>query len=687
MRLLQYTGGIAGAMYNIRITFFCCSVALILFAGALHWWTFWTDACKAYAMLISYGVVFLGCIGAWAGFPDGLRVSQKIGLILFISLIARLSMMSIPESDDVYRYLWEGKLVAAGESPYAYPANHPHYLPYYDAYWEVMNHKDKLTVYPPLAEWLFAGISTVAYTPWAFKILFIIADLCAIGVLIALCSRYELALRNVLIYALNPLALFAIAGEAHFDALLILAILLSVWFAEDRKFSWAWFWLGMAIQIKIIAVALLPLYLWRCQWQKSWVILIPLAVPSLYFMTTLPGLFQGLWHFGGLSTFNGPIHSPLSTLLTGDIASATGIVMILFGVVALWIIRSIPSLPKAVYLTLAALVLFLPVVHYWYILWVIPFIVLFPGLSWLALSFTSGAYFFSAFSVEQGEDWMLPIWAMWMIWLPFFLLLAYELRIAILRRLCPDEVWKKPETLAVVVPALNEENQIKACLSSLKAMQPPPDEIIVCDGGSHDRTVAVAKTMNVCIVTGGAGRGAQIRTGIAAASSDVVLVLHADCRCDMDIRRRIMAVLERNADVVGGAVGQRFMVSNAKLLAIELLNDARATFAGASFGDQGQFFRVAALSRMGGFPGYPLMEDVELSLRLDRIGRTILLDGGIQNSERQWKQHFFKRVGLILRLVFIFHVNRFLRRDVTAQLYAKYYSRNEHQGCDNNHQK
>lgn len=676
----------AGIMPNTRLAFFCCSVALILFAGTLHW-TGWADAYKGYAMLISYGLAFLGCLGAWAGFPDGLRVSQKIGLILFVSLIVRLSMMGIPESDDVYRYLWEGKLVAAGESPYAFPANHPHYLSYRDAYWEAMNHKDRLTVYPPLAEWLFAGISSVAYTPWAFKILFIIADLCVIGMLIALSGRYELTLRNVLIYALNPLSLFAVAGEAHFDVLLILAILLSVWFAEDRKFYWAWFWLGMAIQIKVIAVALLPLYVWRCQWQKSWVILIPLVIPSLHFMATLPGLFHGLWRFGGFSAFNGPVHGPLSAMLTGDTVSATGIVMILLGIVALWIIRSISSFPKAVYLTLAALILFLPVVHYWYVLWAIPFMVLFPGLSWLALSFTSGAYFFSVFSVAQGEAWMLPVWAMWIIWLPFLLLLAYEMRFVIVRKFCPDKAWRKPETLAVVVPALNEENHIEMCLSSLKAMQPPPDEIVVCDGGSHDRTISIAKTMHVRVVVGGPGRGAQIRTGIAAISSDVVLVIHADCLCGADVRRRIMAMLERNADVIGGAVGQRFMDSSAKLLLIELLNDVRATFAGASFGDQGQFFRITAVESMNGFPDYPLMEDVELSLRLNRNGRVVLLDGDIRNSERQWKQHFFKRIGLVLRLVFIFHVNRLLRRDVTKQLYAKYYNRKQHRGCDNIQQK
>jgi glycosyltransferase involved in cell wall biosynthesis len=340
-----------------------------------------------------------------------------------------------------------------------------------------------------------------------------------------------------------------------------------------------------------------------------------------------------------------------------------------------------------VYLTLAALILFLPVVHYWYVLWAIPFMALFPGLSWLVLSFTSGAYFFSVFSVAQGEAWMLPVWAMWIIWLPFLLLLAYEMRLVILRRFCPDKAWRKPETLAVVVPALNEENHIATCLSSLKAMQPPPDEIVVCDGGSHDRTISIAETMHVRVVMGGPGRGAQIRTGIAAISSDVVLVIHADCRCGADVRRRIMAMLERNADVIGGAVGQRFMDSSAKLLLIELLNDVRATFAGASFGDQGQFFRITAVESMNGFPDYPLMEDVELSLRLNRIGRVVLLDGDIRNSERQWKQHFFKRIGLVLKLVFIFHVNRFLRRDVTKQLYAKYYNRKRYRGCDNIQQK
>ncbi|MDR4518339.1 MAG: glycosyltransferase [Nitrosomonas sp.] len=647
---------------------------MILFAGALHW-TPWAASYKASVMLVSYGVLFFGFIGAWLSFPDGLSTTQKIGLILFVSLFARIMMMGVPVSDDIYRYLWEGKIIAAGESPYQFPADHAHYYEYRDGYWERMNHKDKLTAYPPLAELIFAAVSSIAYTPWAFKVLFIIADLCVMGVLMTLLWRHGMDVRNVLLYAINPLTLFAIAGEAHFDVLLILTMMLSVLYAQRNAYAWAWLWLGISIQMKIIAIVLVPLYLWHCRWRYSWLLLIPLVVPSLFFIETLPGLFHGLWTFGGMNAFNGPIHGSINYLLNGDTAWATYITIVLFGMISLWIIWAIKIPTRAAYLLIAALILCSPVVHYWYILWVIPFVVLYPGLSWLMLSFTSGAYFTSVYSVERGEDWLLPVWAMWVIWLPFVLVLIYELRMVFMRRLRQDVIWRKPETLAVIVPTFNEGESIKPCLLALKNLKPPADEVIVCDGGSTDQTVAIATAMDIRVVHSETGRGAQIRAGVEVARSDVVLVIHADCVCDNNVSQKILNVLTLNPDVIGGAVGQRFNTESAQLLVIEMLNDARATLGGASFGDQGQFFRVAAIQKMGGYPDYPLMEDIELSLRMMQLGRVVLLDSGIHNSARQWRQGFFKRVWLILKLVIVFRLNRLFNRNVTRKLYAIYYDR------------
>lgn len=662
-------------MLSARSILFSCSLVFIFLAGALHW-TPWAVEYKAVCMMVSYAVIFFGLMGVWLSFPDELSAAQKIGLILLVSLLTRIVMVGVPVSDDVYRYLWEGKIVAAGESPYQFPADHAHYKPYRDHFWEGMNHKDKLTAYPPLAELMFAGVSSISYSPWAFKVLFILADLCVVWVLLSILKHRGSDVRAALLYALNPLTLFAFSGEAHFDVVMILAIMLSVLSVEKKSFIWAWVWLGIAIQIKIIAVVLIPLYLLRCHWRHAWWLLIPLALPSLYFLDSLSGMFQGLWAFGGTNAFNGPIHGPINYLLEDNITWVSRIIFVLFGLVSLWILWAVKTPTKAAYLTIASLVLLSPVVHYWYVLWIIPFVVLYPGLSWLVLSFTSGAYFASTFSVENGEDWSLPVWAMWVTWLPFLLVLIYELRAVLLRRFRPSVLWKIPKTLAVVVPTLNEGERITDCLRALKSLDRLPDEIIVCDGGSTDQTVITAQTMGFRVVTGQRGRGAQIRAGVDAANSDVVLVIHADCICKRDVSQRVMTVLTQNLDVIGGAVGQRFSNVSPRLLIIEMLNDARAALGGASFGDQGQFFRMAAIQNQGGFPAYPLMEDVELSLRMMQAGRVVLLDGGIQNSARQWERDFLKRIWLILKLVIVFRLSRLFNRDVTKKLYAKYYAKN-----------
>jgi Glycosyl transferase family 2/Glycosyltransferase family 87 len=661
-------------MRNSRRLFFSFSLVLVFLAGAIHW-TQWATDSKAVIMMASYVVLFFGFIGAWLSFPNGMNARQKAGLILLISLLARILIMGMPASDDIYRYLWEGKIITAGESPYQYPADHAHYAAHRDHFWAEMNHKDKLTAYPPLSELMFAGVTSIAYSPWAFKTLFILADLCVVWVLIAILALRGADGRAALLYALNPLTLFAIAGEAHFDVLLILAMMLSLFCVEKKAFPWAWIWLSIAIQIKIIAVVLIPIFLWRCQWRYAWLLLIPLVLPSLYFLDSLPGLFEGLWAFGGMNAFNGPIHGPVNYILGSNITWASRITFVLFALVTLWILWAIKTPTKAAYILIASLVLLSPVVHYWYILWVIPFVVLYPSMSWLVLSLSSSAYFASTFSVENGEDWSLPIWAMWLMWLPFLLVLTYELRMTFVRKFKPATLWDKPETLAIVVPTLNECSRIEPCLSALTSLDRPPDEIIVSDGGSTDHTATKARAMGFQVVSSTCGRGAQIRAGVEATHSDVVLVIHADCICASDVSQRVMTILTENPDVVGGAIGQRFRTSNHRLLIIEMLNDARATLGSASFGDQGQFFRTMAARNWGGFPDYPLMEDIELSLRMMQTGRVVLLGEGIKNSARQWDQNFIKRILLILKLVIVFRLNRLFKRDVTKKLYAMYYTK------------
>ena len=109
-------------------------------------------------------------------FPK-LNTNYAILTILLVSLVVRLAVLPTAASDDVNRYLWEGKLYAQGVSPYSEPAEHEIYEPYRDHFWEEMNHKDKITAYPPLALHVFSFINSFSYSQWSYKVAFLIADL------------------------------------------------------------------------------------------------------------------------------------------------------------------------------------------------------------------------------------------------------------------------------------------------------------------------------------------------------------------------------------------------------------------------------------------------------------------------------------------------------------------------------
>ena len=104
-----------------------------------------------------------------------------------------------------------------------------------------------------------------------------------------------------------------------------------------------------------------------------------------------------------------------------------------------------------------------------------------------------------------------------------------------------------------------------------------------------------------------------------------------------------------------------------------MVNAARSALSGLSFGDQGQFVRRAALPGMGGFPEIPLMEDVELGLRLTRAGPTLHLGLNGVTSARRWRPGGQRsRALLIIRLTGRYLLSR--RRPALARtLYEDYY--------------
>ena len=188
-------------------------------------------------------------------------------------------------------------------------------------------------------------------------------------------------------------------------------------------------------------------------------------------------------------------------------------------------------------------------------------------------------------------------------------------------------------SLSVIIPTLNEAANVAAAVAS--ARDAGAAEVIVVDAASADGTASLARSAGATVVEGVRGRGPQMNAGAAAASGDVLLFLHADCRLPADAADRIDAALADPA-VVAGGFRQRIGAAGRRFRWLEAGNALRVRRWGRVYGDQGMFVRADAFRGAGGFPPQPLMEDYELSGRLARRGRVVLLEGPLTVDARRW---------------------------------------------------
>lgn len=197
--------------------------------------------------------------------------------------------------------------------------------------------------------------------------------------------------------------------------------------------------------------------------------------------------------------------------------------------------------------------------------------------------------------------------------------------------------------LSVVVPALDEAAALPALLAALRAGLPLAHEVVVADGGSADATADLARAAGARVIEAPRGRGRQLAAGADAAVADALWFLHADARPDA----RLLAEVATLAD--GHATERPLAAAWAGRLAIDAPGLAfRAVAAGANlrarmlglpYGDQGLLVARAHYRAAGGFPAWPLMEDVALVRALRASGVPVrLLDGHVTVSARRWQR-------------------------------------------------
>jgi rSAM/selenodomain-associated transferase 2 len=187
--------------------------------------------------------------------------------------------------------------------------------------------------------------------------------------------------------------------------------------------------------------------------------------------------------------------------------------------------------------------------------------------------------------------------------------------------------------ISVIIPVLNEEDTIRTTLSSLHISS--KEEIVVIDGGSDDGTVSIAQEFTQQVYVTERGRGHQLKNGAGKATGDILLFLHADCILPNNSFSLIRDVMS-NDEYSIGAFYLGIDHPSFCFRVIEFGANLRSWITRVPYGDQGLFMRRDDYEKIGGFCDIPLMEDVDLSKRMKKIGRVKFVKDAIMASPRRW---------------------------------------------------
>lgn len=195
-------------------------------------------------------------------------------------------------------------------------------------------------------------------------------------------------------------------------------------------------------------------------------------------------------------------------------------------------------------------------------------------------------------------------------------------------------------TPCIVIPLCNDASALRCLMGDLRrhAADWP---VLVVDGGSTDGGAALARELTQgrgdAVLLSKLGRGRQLRLGALHACErghDWLWFLHADSR----VSGKLVAALERIPDRPAWGRCDVALDTDWRMRVIATAMNLRSAATHICTGDQGMFVHRRLLEAVGGVPGLPLMEDVELSRRLRRVGRSIRVRAPLVTSARRWQR-------------------------------------------------
>jgi alpha-1,6-mannosyltransferase len=327
--------------------------------------------------LILYGLAFgayLLALHASRGIsPRALRAAVGLAVLWRLALVPAVPLLS----DDVYRYVWEGRVQVHGGNPYAWDdrPESPRWEALRDGVWRMVSHREYTAIYPPLWELLCRLIVGLHGSVVAMKAFVVACELALLAVLAGMLRRRGLPPERLLILAWSPLALVEVAGSGHNDAVGVLLLTVSL-AALDRGDG-----LGSAVAAALGAQTKLVPALVALSWLRRyrfWHLVAAIDVALLLlvpYAAAGPGLWMSLGKYGRYWLFNETLFDPLAALAGGH-EEGVRLAGVLLAALALALAGRKTEPVAAALVVVTASILLAPNVLPWYGLWLLPFLVL-----------------------------------------------------------------------------------------------------------------------------------------------------------------------------------------------------------------------------------------------------------------------------------------------------------------------
>jgi len=369
---------------------------------------------RLFDLWLSCSIASIVCISAWAYFSITKQAVSVFTLLFWAVIFRIIGILAFPVlEDDFYRYLWDGFQFVESGSPYTHP---PAYFFTNETLSETfedilngINYPDINTIYAPVCQWVFAVAYLIAPGEiWPVQLIFSLFDIALIFLLLRLAAA-----KYVLLYAWNPLVIKETAFTAHPDILGVFFLFAAIILAR-KYILYSAALLALAVGSKIFALVIAPLILgfrWR-GWLAFTATLLLICAPFLHDFIQMT---IGLRTMAELWLFNAPLYMLLLNIFPPTWVKFT----LLFIFTCIWffyaykyVMKNSLHVPRGDYL-FAFFLICIPVLNPWYLIWLLPFAVVYPSYwAWITsvavlLSYAIGLNL-DASSLAAYEQ---PIWA------------------------------------------------------------------------------------------------------------------------------------------------------------------------------------------------------------------------------------------------------------------------------------